>query len=87
MVTKNGKTYTGMVSPRGDGSIVVLQASGEKVSIAEDDVAETRRTKVSSMPEGLLNQLSLEDVADLFAYLSSQPQTRSELTRKPTRPR
>jgi len=87
VVTKNGKTYTGMVSPRGDGSIVVLQASGEKVSIAEDDVAETSRTKVSSMPEGLLNQLSLEDVADLFAYLSSQPQTRSELTRKPTRPR
>jgi putative heme-binding domain-containing protein len=87
IVTKSGKSYLGMVSPRGDGSLIVLQANGEKVTIAESDVAELNRNKASSMPEGLLNTLSLEDVADLFAYLSSPPVPRSDITRRPSRPR
>lgn len=83
IVTKDGKSYAGMVSPRGDGSLVVLQANGEKVTIGEEDIEETSRTKVSAMPEGLLNALSLEEVADLFAYLTNAP--RAELARRPTR--
>jgi putative heme-binding domain-containing protein len=87
VVTKNGKSYVGMVSPRGDGSMIVLQANGEKVTIVEGDVAETSRNKVSSMPDGLLNTLSIDDVADLFAYLSAPPVPRAEMTRRPSRPR
>jgi putative heme-binding domain-containing protein len=81
IVTKNGKSYTGMVAPRGDGALTMLTASGEKVVIAERDVEQATRTKVSSMPEGLLNLLSLEDIADLFAYLGSPP--RQDITRRP----
>ena len=82
IVTKSGKTYVGMVAPTGDGSLVVLQASGEKVSIAEDDVEESTPSKVSAMPEGLLNALNLEDIADLFSYLGNPP--RFEVTRRPS---
>jgi putative heme-binding domain-containing protein len=85
IVTKEGKSYMGMVAPSGDGSIVVLQPSGEKVVIAETAVEESSRNKVSSMPEGLLNSLTLEEIADLFAYLSNSP--RSEVTRRPARVR
>ena len=85
IVTKEGKSYLGMVAPSGDGSIVVLQPSGEKVVIAETAVEESTRNKVSSMPEGLLNNLTLEEIADLFAYLSNSP--RSEVTRRPARVR
>ena len=37
------------------------------------------------MPEGLLNGLTLEEIADLFAYLASPP--RPEVTRRPARTR
>ena len=32
IVTTDGRTVTGMVSPVGDGSLIVLQANGEKVT-------------------------------------------------------
>ncbi|MEX2113637.1 MAG: c-type cytochrome [Pirellulales bacterium] len=73
IVTKDGKTYTGMVAPTGDDSLTVLQISGEKVVVPRSDVEQTTRTKVSAMPDGLLNTLSLEEIADLFRYLSSPP--------------
>ncbi len=84
IVTVDGKAYSGMVAPSGDGSVTVLQASGEKVVIARDDIEQATRTKVSAMPEGLLNTLSPEEIADLFAFLSSQPA--GDLTRRPTAP-
>ncbi len=85
VVTKDGKSYVGMVAPSGDGSLVVLQASGEKVVIDEDEVESKTRTKTSAMPEGLLNALTLEEIADLFGYLSGPP--RSDVARRPAKAR
>src|SRR5690606_24742085 len=70
VITTDGNSYSGMVAPSGDGSLVVLQASGEKVVIPEADVEKRVRNKTSAMPEGLLNGLTLDEIADLFAYLS-----------------
>ena len=36
-------------------------------------IEETKRAKQSAMPDGLLNTLTLEEVADLFAYLTKTP--------------
>ncbi|HEV3136773.1 MAG TPA: HEAT repeat domain-containing protein, partial [Pirellulales bacterium] len=83
IVTKSGQTYVGMAAPTGDGTLVVLQANGEKAMIPEQDVEETTPNRVSSMPDGLLNALTLEDIADLFAYLGNPP--RLEITRRPAR--
>jgi putative heme-binding domain-containing protein len=82
VITKEGRRYMGMVAPAGDGSLVVLQINGEKVTVPEDAVEEVIRTKVSAMPEGLLNALTLEEIADLFAYLANPP--RPAVTRRPT---
>jgi putative membrane-bound dehydrogenase-like protein len=70
IVTTDGRTVTGMVSPVGDGSLIVLQANGEKLKLGKDEIEEAKRTKHSAMPDGLLNILTLEEVADLFAYLT-----------------
>jgi putative heme-binding domain-containing protein len=82
ITTGDGRMITGMVSPVGDGSLIVLQASGEKIKLGKDDIEEVTRVKQSAMPEGLLNVLTLEEVGDLFAYLTKPPAP--ELTRKPT---
>src|SRR5205085_4752158 len=55
IVTVDGKSYQGLVSPTGDGTIVVLQPNGEKVTILQQKVDSSTRSKVSAMPEGLLN--------------------------------
>ncbi len=73
VVTTDGKSYTGMVAPTGDDSLTILQISGEKVVVPRAKVEQMSRTKVSAMPEGLLNTLSLEEIADLFRYLTSPP--------------
>jgi putative heme-binding domain-containing protein len=84
IITKDGKTITGLTAPSGDGSLVVLQPNGQKLVIVEADVEQSTRSKVSAMPDGLLNVLSLEEIVDLFAYLTTP---RTEMARRPTRVR
>ncbi len=82
VVTVDGLTYTGIVGSGGNGDLLVLQSDGQKVRIAEEDVEEQLPSPVSAMPEGLLNSLSLDEVADLMAFLKSSPV--EKLTQRPT---
>jgi putative membrane-bound dehydrogenase-like protein len=73
MVTAGGRTYTGIAVRDADGNVIVLQSDGTKAHVAAEDVEEIEPSKLSSMPDGLLNSLSLEQVADLFAFLLNAP--------------
>ncbi|MFO0901822.1 MAG: HEAT repeat domain-containing protein [Pirellulales bacterium] len=73
IVTTKGRRYTGMVVPGSDGEKIVLQANGQKTTIKDEDIEETTPSKASVMPAGLLNDLSQEEIADLFAYLLNPP--------------
>jgi putative heme-binding domain-containing protein len=74
VTTRDGQAATGIVAPQGDGSLIILKADSQKVRIAKEDIDTVTPSKLSAMPEGLLNPLSLEEIADLFAYLSQAPQ-------------
>lgn len=67
--TTDGRTVSGLVIPGAAGETVVMQSNGERVTLTEGDIEEIQPSKVSSMPAGLLDPLSLEEIADLFAYL------------------
>lgn len=71
--TDGGQTYTGIVSDAGADTVVILQANGEKVKVKRSEITETVPSPKSAMPEGLFNPLSLDEIADLFAYLSAPP--------------
>jgi putative heme-binding domain-containing protein len=73
VVLKDGRTVWGLAAQQPDGSLVVLQSSAQRVTIAKDQIDEVRPLKKSAMPEGLLNSLTLEEIADLFAYLGQSP--------------
>lgn len=81
IVTSAGKTYVGIVAPSGTDAVIVLQANGEKIAIKNADIESTTPSKKSSMPDGLLDKLTLEEIADLFAFLNSGPKV--EITRQP----
>lgn len=82
VVTTDGRSLTGLVAPQADGSLVVLQSNGQKTTIAAREVDQTLPSKVSAMPEGLLNPLTLEEIANLFAFLN-QPPGASLTSRRP----
>ena len=69
VITTDGKTYTGIVGAGAAGETVILQADGKKIALLNEQIEETQPSKVSAMPEGLLNELSLEEISDLFTYL------------------
>jgi putative heme-binding domain-containing protein len=69
IVTKDGRSFSGLLTAGAGGEMVVLQANGEKTTLASDDIEEITASKISAMPENLLNPLTQEEIADLFAYL------------------
>jgi putative membrane-bound dehydrogenase-like protein len=75
IVTTDGRTFSGIVTPQGEDHVVVTESSGEQTILAHDEIEEQTPSKVSVMPTGALNQLTLEEIADLFAYLGAPART------------
>ena len=68
----NGRTFTGMVGAGSEGEWSVLLEDGRTISVAKDQVDEMHPVKRSAMPEGLLNELEEQEIADLFEFLTSE---------------
>ena len=71
MIVAGGAAYEGIVVPHGRETLAVIDAAGKKHRIRKTDSEEQSPSQKSTMPSGLLNPLSLEEVADLFAYLAN----------------
>ena len=73
IVKKSGDPETGRIVDEDENHIVIQPnlLARDRVSIQKSDVAERRPSKVSPMPDGLLNQFSKDEILDLLAYLIS----------------
>lgn len=71
VITLDGKQHTGMIAQDAEGNVVVLKKDATRVEIAPDEIEEMVPSIVSSMPNGLLEELTQEEIADLFAYLGA----------------
>lgn len=69
VVTTDGRTITGFRADQDARVLVVRGIDGQNISINRDDIEETVPLKKSLMPEGLLNNLTEEQVRNLFTYL------------------
>jgi len=73
-VTQDGRTASGFLFDRDNKVIVLRGVDSQNVTIPRDNLEELIPQKKSLMPEGLLKNLTHQQVRDLFAYLrSSQP--------------
>ena len=54
-------------------NLVLLASDGTKVTIPKADVEEQKASTLSVMPEGLLDPLTLQEIADLLALFESAP--------------
>jgi putative heme-binding domain-containing protein len=67
--TTDGRQLTGIVGEAGPDALNVLLSTGEQTRIKRAEVERMAPSKVSVMPEGLLNELTLQEITDLFEYL------------------
>lgn len=68
---KNGERVLGLVTDEAGDRIVVQTGAGQQRQLTSSEVASREQSRVSSMPEGLLNNLSLQQIADLLEFLST----------------
>ncbi|MEM7315557.1 MAG: hypothetical protein AAF497_20645, partial [Planctomycetota bacterium] len=74
LVTNDGRILTGFVIDEDTQIVTIRSKSGENVRVARDDIDSRNTMKKSIMPDGLLQDLTDQQLRDLFAYLRiSQP--------------
>ncbi len=69
-----GRVYTGVVAERGEESIRILANpldNGQAVTIPVDDIEEEIESKISLMPQGLLNTCSEPEILDLLRFIET----------------
>ncbi len=71
IATKDGRVITAMKSPDDGDSLVLLLSDATTMKLPKSEVEEIIESKQSVMPDGLMNQFSLTEIADLFAFLES----------------
>jgi putative heme-binding domain-containing protein len=69
--TTDGRVLSGLLVDQNPASVTLLDAKGERITVARDKVQILKESPVSLMPEGLLSALTPQQLRDLFAYLQS----------------
>lgn len=72
-VVDDGRVLTGLVTESSGDSVTLVNAEGQKTVLARSHLESLEPSPVSLMPERLLDQLNVEEVRDLFAYLQGEP--------------
>jgi putative heme-binding domain-containing protein len=76
--TTDGLMYTGFLqagnlTSKGDGTVVLKDTSGKRVSFPESEVESARQQTISVMPDNVALGLKTQDLADLAAFLTADP--------------
>ena len=70
VLTDSGRVITGMIVDENEQSLAI-QTANEKVVVPTEEVEERTLSKVSMMPEGILQALTPAEVRDLLHYLAN----------------
>jgi putative heme-binding domain-containing protein len=73
VVKKDGDDVTGRIVEEDDKKIVVVTnpLTGTKVEVPKADIEKRMISKVSPMPDGLVNNFTQDEILDLIAYVES----------------
>lgn len=71
VTTKDGEDYSGVLKKDAPDEIVLASGPNAEMKIARSDIAEMRPGTISVMPQGLDEQLTKQELADLVAFLKA----------------
>ncbi len=69
LVTTDGRIVTGLLAEQDAASVTVLDAKNQRMKLARNDIEDLRESDASLMPDRILEQLTPQELRDLFAYL------------------
>ena len=69
--TQSGRMYSGNIKSE-DEQRVVINMFGQEFIIPKSDIISRNKVETSMMPEGLLDNLTKDEVRDLIAYLRTE---------------
>jgi putative heme-binding domain-containing protein len=72
ITTTSGQQINGLAAVQGD-TVTVLLNDASKLTLRKDEIDTQVASLISVMPERLLDTLTRQEIADLFAYLESDP--------------
>jgi putative heme-binding domain-containing protein len=71
VTTKSGKVHNGLLRKDAPDEVVLVIAANQEARIPRDDIEDVQPSKVSVMPAGLDQQLTVRELADLVAFLKA----------------
>jgi len=71
VTTKSGKVHNGLILKDGPEEIVLATGPNQEARLSREDIEEMQPSKVSVMPAGLDQQLTVRELADLVAFLKA----------------
>ncbi|MCC9607724.1 c-type cytochrome [Blastopirellula sp. JC732] len=73
LLTFDGQVLTGMIVEENEdeGTLKLRQPDGKIIELLEDDIDGMKKQDLSTMPAGVVDNISPEQLADLVAYLQS----------------
>ena len=71
--TKDGRTLDGIITEESAASLTLKRAEGVTETVLHRDIAQLTGSGLSLMPEGLEAAITIEQMADLMAFLLLQP--------------
>ncbi len=71
LITKQGKTYTGLIKSETAASITMRLPEGKEETILRTDVDELKTNGLSLMPIGFEKNISVEQMTDLISFLKN----------------
>jgi len=74
---EDGRVVTGLVTPLADGKVAIVDSQANRSEFSKIDIAEIRKSSVSIMPSGLLDNLDAQQVVDLMTYLFEERRERT----------
>ncbi|MBS0266484.1 MAG: c-type cytochrome [Planctomycetes bacterium] len=69
VVTKTGGVHTGLIAEQDAASITLVDAKNQRTRLNRDQIEDLGESPNSLMPEKLLEQLTPQELRDLFAFL------------------
>jgi putative heme-binding domain-containing protein len=69
--TIDGRVLTGLLAESNAQTLTILDAKNKRTTLNRADLEELRESNTSLMPDNLLDELSEQQLRDLFAYLQS----------------
>jgi putative membrane-bound dehydrogenase-like protein len=78
LTLKSGKTLTGVFKGESADTVNLADNDGKEHAIAKTEIDERFFSPVSTMPNGLNDGMSLQDFADLIAFLEARREERTQ---------